>query len=251
MRKLFLPALILIPVLSFADPVRLGGEVEIPVAEGWEILGDSSSYPFLLMSGDKQSELLIFKSNISSDGSIDNQASLKASVDRVIDSVILTLPDAKLLTSSGYTAGDNVRFVLEFTSQDDAENAMMRHRMMGVLYRTADGNQDLFTLWGRAAFADYPNYEEALVSMQRDFRSLGEHTNDVFIAAGQNRMMTVGIPIVLVIALVGLLHIRQRQKTAKPKAQSAVWVCGCGTENEPREPFCRFCGQRSQLSRIS
>ena len=245
-----LSILMLIAIPAMAGMVRLGDEVEIPVSEGWEVLGDISSYPFLLMASDKQAELLLFKSTIEQNGSIDNQASLKASVDRVIDSVILTLPEAKMLTSSGYSSGDNVRFILEFTSQDLAENAMVRHRMMGVLYRMEDGNQGLFTLWGRAAFADYPAYEEALVGMQRDFRYVGEHESEVFMASSNNRMLTVGTPILLVIALVALLHIRQRQKMVKSKRVTAVWVCGCGTENDARETFCQFCGQRSQLSRI-
>jgi hypothetical protein len=245
-----LAILMLAAVPAIAGMVRLGDEVEMPVSEGWEVLGDSSSYPFLLMASDKQAELLLFKSTIDQDGSIDDQAALKASVDRVIDSVILTLPEAKMLTSSGYSGGDNVRFILEFTSQDQAENTMVRHRMMGVLYRTENGNQDLFTLWGRAAFADYPAYEEALVGMQRDFRFVGEHASEVFMASTNSRMLSVGAPILLVIALVALLHIRQRQKLVKPRRVTAIWVCGCGTENDARETFCQFCGQRSQLSRI-
>jgi hypothetical protein len=69
-------------------------------------------------------------------------------------------------------------------------------------------------------------------------------------ATANKRMLAVGVPILLVIALVALLHIRQRQRIVKPRRVSSIWVCGCGTENDARETFCQFCGQRSQLSRI-
>jgi hypothetical protein len=236
--------------LSFAQLVRLGDEIELPIAEGWEIMGDTTSYPFLLMSSSREAEMLVFKSTIEEEGSIDNQASLKASVDRVIDSVILTLPDSKLLTSSGYAEADNVRFVLEFTSQDMAEGAMVRHRMMGVLYRLPSGDQYLFTLWGRAAFGDYSQYEEGLIGMQADFRFVGEHGSEVFVAP-RNRMLTFGVPILLIIGLFMLTRYKQMQKAKITARANATWKCSCGTENREREISCHVCGQSRQVSRVS
>lgn len=230
--------------------IRLADEVEIPIADGWELLGDSSAYPFLVMSTGKESELLIFKSTLGEDGSIDNQASLKASVDRVIDSVILTLPESKLLTSSGYNDGDNVRFVLEFTSQDNAEGAMVRHRMMGVLYRLSNGEQDLFTLWGRAGFDDYPQFAEDLAGMQQDFHMVGAHSAEVFVAS-RNRMVTFGVPILLVIGIFVLTRYRQRLKAKAMPPRVEHWQCACGTENRENERSCAFCGQSRQVSKVS
>ncbi|MBK7143078.1 MAG: hypothetical protein IPH75_13475 [bacterium] len=232
-----------------AQIIRLGGEIELPVAEGWELLGDTSSYPFLLMSVGKESEMLVFKSTIELDGSIDNQASLKASVDRVIDSVILTLPESKLLTSSGYNEGDNVRFVLEFTSQDLAADEVVRHRMMGVLYRLSDGDQYLFTLWGRAGFEDYPHFAEALAGMQQDFRFIGDHSNEVFMAP-RNRMLTFGLPILLIIAIYFLTRYRQFQKGKLAATKPSSWQCSCGTENRERDTVCHLCGQGRPVSRV-
>lgn len=243
-------ALLAMTMSSFAQPVRLADEIELPVAEGWEIMGDTTSYPFLLMSSSREAEMLVFKSTIEEEGSIDNQASLKASVDRVIDSVILTLPESKLLTSSGYAEADNVRFVLEFTSQDMAEGEMVRHRMMGILYRLPSGDQYLFTLWGRAGFGDYPQYEEGLIGMQADFRFVGEHGSEVF-ATPRNRMLTFGVPILLVIGLFVLTRYRQAQKAKNRVPVNATWKCSCGTENRERDITCHVCGQSREVSRVS
>ncbi len=255
MRFPFIPSVILTAsILLIALPisaqvVRLADEIELPVDDGWEVLGDSSSYPFLLMSSGKESEMLIFKSTLELEGSIDNQASLKASVDRVIDSVILTLPNSKLLTSSGYNDGDNVRFVLEFTSQDMTEGAMVRHRMMGVLYRLNSGDQYLFTLWGRAGFEDYPQFAEDLAGMQQDFRFVGKHEKDVFLAP-KNRMLTFGVPILLIIGILFFARFRQNQKAKMNEVKSSHWKCACGTENRHLESVCTFCGQSRQVSRV-
>ena len=134
----------------------------------------------------------------------------------MIDEVILTLPDAKLLTSSGFDHGNRAGFILEFTSTDTTVHLPLRHRFEGVLYRVPDGRQYLFTLWAKAPAESFPLADSSIRVLQSSFEYNGPHEATVF---GSNLNPYV-ILAVLVLLAIGLIYYGRSRRYARTSADA-------------------------------
>jgi len=243
----------MLPVLAgtafgaFAD---LGEDCTVPVPPGWALLTETTDFPFHLVADDLGAEVLIFKSDISHNETIDNEADLRKSVEAVLDEVIPDLPQSLLLSSSGYYEQSRAAFVLDFMSTAPPDDMEIHHRLRGVLYRLPDGHQLLFTLWAKAPSGTFQNFEGSISIIQEGFAYRGEHEANVFAAPRRTYLYPLGA-VVLVMGLV--LWMRSR-KTGRGRLEfeqlDNVWRCECGRLNHEGDGTCRRCG-RPQVPRVT
>jgi hypothetical protein len=209
-------ALCLIPRIALATPfVTVAGQARLPVVAGWEVVGDTSAYPLQLVSTTGEAELLVYRSDIERTGAVDNSDQLRNAADDVIDDVILTLPDARMVSSEGYYENNHTGFILEFTSWDSVAEATLHHRLKTALFRTDEGNQIMFTIWGKGVRSTWEYSATPIEYMQEEFEFLGEHRLDVFDARGSSPWPYI----ILAMALTATyLLVRKRRKQAEAEA---------------------------------
>lgn len=195
--------------------VTVAGEGRLPVIERWQIAGDTSAFPLELVHADFPADLSIFKSGFSAADAVRNPEDLRYAVDGVLEQVIYELPDAELLTNTGYYRNDVAGFVLEFRSRDNQRDIPIYHRLKTAIYTTPDGRQVMFTLWAKATADTYPAVEPAIKFMQEQFMFLGEHEPDVFtqntIWRWQYLALLVGL-----LAIVWLIRRQRMKRQATP-----------------------------------
>ncbi|HVP06358.1 MAG TPA: hypothetical protein VMS71_00850 [Candidatus Acidoferrum sp.] len=246
MRSIFLILTITFLALAAvaqAATVNLAGEARIAIPNHWTLGSDSLHFPAQIVFEDRSGELLVFKSTLSADQAITNERDLKLSVQKVVDNVILTLPEAKLLTNTGFYDGSRTGFIIEFISRDTSSQIDLRHRFEGILYRTLDGDQVLFTLWAKAALDRYDSQAESIKAMQESFAYLGPHEANVFAPAHRTYWYLV---LVLFAVIVMLYYNRIRKAKRNGSENSNVtgsWTCSCGRLNSSSQSSCLRCGR--------
>jgi len=205
--------LILVGLLQSASPetqlVDLCGEIILPVPAGWSVSDENPDYPFAIVNETWSSELLIFRTQIAPDAAISSVGELKAAVNGVIDEVIMTLPDSRLMSSTGYHDTSRARFEIEYMSVDTAAHITVCHRLLGIIYRHPDGHQLLFTLWAKSPLDVYTSISSEIRGMQDGFTYTGPIEEDVF-STGSNGAWQYGCVALLAVAL--LLYRRRRNR---------------------------------------
>ena len=231
--------------------ITLAGETTLPVPKGWQLVGDSSDYPFQLVTDDLDAEVLIFKSVVRDDQVITDEKDLKRSVDDVLSEVIPQLPDARIQTNTGFTEGDRAGFVLEFTSTDTATCVPVQHRLKGVLYRRPEGHQLLFTIWAKSPVVGYTDREGEIKLIQDGFYYTGVHEADVF-ARKQNARWYLLATVLAVIVLLYLFRtFRARSDRIRFRDLENHWRCECGRLNNDALTHCRRCSRERVVDRTA
>ncbi|MCK4607043.1 MAG: hypothetical protein KAU35_07095 [candidate division Zixibacteria bacterium] len=248
------PALLLLVCLAVpigaVTSVRFAEEITLPAPVGWVVLDDGSSYPCQLVNQQHAAELLIFKSEISPNETINDPEELKPSVDGIVNDVILGLPNAKILTNTGYNETSRIRFVIEFTSDDSATSATLYHRLTGVIYRHPDGHQLLFTLWGKSRLQVSSLVADDMRIMQEGFTYTGPTEADVFARPPDRRIWGVAVLVGVILLLFYLLKRRVRSGRAGAN-RSRNWRCPCGHINRSEESTCSGCGTARSVERVT
>lgn len=240
--SLFFVALLCLPAYG-GGFVQLADDARIPLADGWYLAVDSGAYPFQLINTEATAELLIFSSVISGDESIRNEQQLKASVDLVIQDVIMTLPEVKLLSSTGYNDENRVGFALDFISYDEDREVNVLHRLKAVLYQRPDGDQLLFSLWGKAAVTAGPTAINEIRFMQEGFAYRGDYELQIFSSATGYDWYLIGFLFAMLIVMLFVLKRRQRKVLPAFSEEANFWRCSCGRLNHNDSPKCRRCGR--------
>jgi hypothetical protein len=231
---------------AMAGPLMLGGEVELLLPPGWRAAGTAESYPFQLLNDRYTAEILVFKSLLSGDNAIGSAEELKKSVANVTEDVILSLPQAKLLTSTGYSEGNRARFVVEFVSFDTATGLELQHRLVGYIYRRYDTGQLLFTVWGKCRRDEAAAVLDDIRQVQAAFTYTGPSEPAVFAPSARHVWWTLAA---LFLVLVGIYLAGRRYRRFGRVAFSEdanVWRCGCGRLNHFSAGQCRRCGSVRQ-----
>jgi hypothetical protein len=226
-----------------SELLQVGEDIRLPLPEQWHSSSETPDLPLQLLHSEYPAEMLVFRSEITTNEIITDEVTLKAAVDVVIEDVIMTLPGAKLLTSTGFYDGFRTGFILEFTSVDSVGGRPLRHRLKGIIYRHPDNHQMLFTVWGKCTVDDYPALEQSIVFIQDGFEFQGEHTASVF-GPPPRSWWPLTLIILGVIAL--FYYFRSRAKRSDPlplPAESHFWHCGCGRANHEEQARCRRCGR--------
>ena len=204
--------------------VTLGDELRLPVPHGWTVVDEASGHPYRIINDARTSELLIYRSVISAEEAIADETALRQSVDLALEEVIYGLPEAVLLTNTGYFRGDHAAFALDFLAQDSVLGIPLQHRMVCLVYGHPDGYQLMFTLWAKAAAADAEAVYADLLTMQDGLRYVGPARPQVFERRDRR-------PLVLLLALLPLLalmlarRLRKRRESLEP-----------GTTDDKRRP---------------
>jgi len=172
--------LILVSGTSAGRFVRIGGEIDLPLPEGWRLTTDTLGLPAQILCDSLPAEILVFQSEIGGDDLIVDQDQLKKSVDLVIENVISTLPEGQLRVSSGFYEGARAGFVLEFTSIDTLSGLPLEHRIRGIIYRIDPKRQRLYTIWGKATVLDFTFLQEPIRLVQDGFVYRGTAEPEVF-----------------------------------------------------------------------
>ena len=210
----------LVTTVAASQFVRVAGQVEVPIPDGWRLATDTASFPIQLVHRSDSAEVLIFRSDIAKDDMISDEHGLKKSVDLVINDVIKSLPEGRLRISSGFYDEYRTGFTLEFASIDSSSGVPLEHRIKGIIYRLPDDRQVMFTVWGKAAAATWPGVRDAVKMVQDEFAFRGKYENEVFYGKKSFGYW----PLFLVaIGLLGLFLIRPKRKKAaeqQPPANS-------------------------------
>lgn len=243
--------LLLVGSIGAQTAVPLGGEVQVPIAQDWTLGSDTAQFPIQIVHQNRYAELIIFKSVLSADQAISNEQDLRTSVKKVVDNVILTLPEAKLLTNIGFYEGYRTGFILEFISTDTSSQITLRHRLEGILYRDSDGRQLLFTLWGKAALDRYPDLARAIKSMQNGFIYTGPYEAEVFAPARTGNWYLYLILLLMIALLLYTRFRRQRRHKNGADSETNSWTCECGRLNSGNMPTCLRCGHERVAAPIS
>lgn len=208
MRRSLTTALMIVAATQIADAAgfaTVAGEARVPVPDRWVVMGDTIEYPLELLHESGRGELLVFKSPIDAAEAVDNQRQLRTAVDRVVDHVIMELPDARLLTNSGYYETSRTGFVLEFLSTDTIADSTLRHRLKTVIYRLPDESQVMFTLWAKSVESAWADLEPSMQLMQDGFSFFGESQDHVF-ASSRRYLWPVLIIALAILATVLLIR---------------------------------------------
>lgn len=240
------PAVILVTGSVLAVPLNFP-QLQMEVPDTWTVMNTQFEYPVDITTSGGEVEFQIFRTDLEPGQSINTTDELKISVQRVVDSVILDLPNAKLITSTGYDETERSGFALEFVSTDGAAT-VIRHRLMGWLYRHPDNHQILFTLWAKGTVQEFSPHENEIRQMQAGFAYTGPHEGMVF-SSGHGWALPV---LVIVMAVAGLMYYRTSKK-AKPRMATideSGWKCSCGAYNAPDLHQCRQCKQSRLLARV-
>jgi hypothetical protein len=244
---------ILITLISISGVVHantfvdLADEITLPVPQGWTVSSDDE-YPFQLVNEDSTAELLVFKSMIAEDERVSNDKELELSVDKVIEDVILTLPEAQLLTNTGLFEKNRVSFAVEFLSTDTAQDLRLRHRLKGLLYTHPDGYQILFSLWGKAAISAPDEVLGNIRTMQEGFVFSGVAQGKVFSKTARSDWVWIAIVLMLMAILMLLLKRRSRVGEKPASDPKRFWKCECGQLNHNDHQTCRRCDRPANES---
>lgn len=231
--------------------VQLAGEARIPIPPGWLLATDSLSFPFQLIHESESGEILIFKSEIDSDEMITNQTELKASVDDIVDEIILKLPASQLLSSTGFYEVFRAGFVLDFNSLDSATAEPLRHRLKCIMYRHPDNYQIMFTIWVKCKTEVYPDLAAGILAVQDQFVYSGAHMDEVF---GSENGFFWPLAMVALFAAGMLVYLRraaQRKAIITESCSQVLWECECGQRNLGHLSNCPRCGNSHQHHHVS
>jgi len=194
--------------------ITIADECRLPVIDRWQVAGDSGVFPCEIVHTDLPADFSIHKSGFASSDAVRGPEDLRAAVDGVLERVIYELPEAELLTNSGYYETNVAGFVLEFRSRDLQQELPVYHRLKTAIYTLPDGRQVMYTLWAKASAEAYPAVEPAIKFMQDQFMYMGEHRDDVFARESLWRWQYLALFVGL-LALVWVIR-RQRMKRAAP-----------------------------------
>ena len=223
-------------------------QLRMEVPDAWTVMNTVFEYPVEITTSGGNVELLIFRTDLEPSQTISSPDELKISVQKVIDSVVLSLPGSKLISNTGYDETERIGFALEFISTDD-NATVLRHRLMGWLYRHSDGHQMLYTLWAKGTVQEYSPRENEIRQMQAGFEYTGPHEG----MALASNSVNWGLPLVVIImAVAGLMYYRSSQR-AKPRMNTideSGWKCSCGAYNAPDLHLCRQCKQSRLVARV-
>ena len=243
MRRLFLTALIAVAMTGSisAESRTFFGEISLSIPPDWSLTGDSTVYPIQFVHQDGDAEFLIFRTALAKDEAVSSRAALKGAVQRIVDSVIMGLPQAKLVSNTGYDEKERVQFALEFISSSAGDNLPIRHRLTGYLYRALDGRQILFTLWGRGLLAHFQDKLPQILNMQNSFEFTGPHDPTVFGTSPRKWFMVI-LLCLIVVAIAAYSHSRRRAVLEQVESEHP-WTCACGSRNSGQVGLCRSCGK--------
>lgn len=248
--RLTINTLLLVVVLAATgyslDYLEPSDDIGLARPSEWLLDGSSGEYPIHLVHDQQPAELLIFRTDIADTGTVDSENELRESVMSIIDEVILPLPNAQMISSTGFNHGKSAGFVLDFTSIDSATSTPIRHRLKNILFRYPDGRQVVFTLWGKSGAAVWDEVSEQILLMQESFEYTGLSADTVF-ADNSPALWRYALPMLLVICLVLLMRIR-RGKNDRPlfRSTSSFWRCSCGRMNPNHSDACHRCGAPHQ-----
>jgi len=198
--------------VSAGQFVRVAGEVDIPIPDGWRLTTDTAVLPAQIVCDSVPVEILLFQSEIGADDLIEDQGQLKKSVDLVIKDVISSLPEGQLRVSTGFYEGSRAGFVLEFTSIDTLSGLPLEHSIKGIIYRVSSERQRLYTIWGKATTLIYPEVRESIRLVQDGFVFRGVQEKEVF--AGRTTSYWWLVPLLVSIgALLLIRSARRKQAT--------------------------------------
>lgn len=214
-RCAFLSIAILILTLGPVQAEPIGQNLALDLPYGWVIMSDTLTLPVHIVNDGKEAQLSVFRSEFNGPNVIRNNAELRGSVDRVVQEVILSLPEARLLTSTGFDRTDHAGFILEFVSRDTTANLDLRHRFEGVLFRLDGGNQVLFTLWAKVPKEKYAAAEVDINTMQASFEFTGSKDASVY----PPRISPVVVTLGLVIVAAGILFFAYRRRMQSTSTQ--------------------------------
>jgi hypothetical protein len=239
-----LAALMLLPPVSArADvTVDLAQRAEILLPAGWAMDITHDDFPYMFEHDQFAAEMLISLSTIPQPETLNNPGELKSAVEFVIADVIAPLPNARLLTNTGFNDIERAGFALDFITDDSLNNMQIRHRLTGIIYRDTDGKQLLYTLWAKADHEEFPYVRADIWLMQQSFTMTADHALDVFAApTGGNWRY---LPAILLLAALFLLikNRRGKQDRVLGRMQHSFWRCPCGRLNHNRHTACRRCG---------
>jgi hypothetical protein len=193
--------------------VSIGHDLFVQLPPGWAVISDTLALPVHLACDLTSTQMSVFRSEFSGSDRMGSQDELKKSVQKVVDEVILTLPDAKLLTSSGFDQQYRAGFVLEFTSTDTAAGLPLRHRFEGLLYRLPDDRQALFTLWAKAPVEYFALADSTIRAIQTSFEYRGPQEAAVF-GSNLNPYVILAALVLIAIALIYYGRSRRYAKAA-------------------------------------
>ncbi len=231
--------------------VTLAEGAGLPLPAGWRIVGSTDSFPVAVLDEETTAHLLLFRTILPPDERIAGADDFRIAVNRVIDSVVLQLPEALLLTSTGEYGQNRAEFVVEFQTIDSVSGDPLHHRLAGILYRHPEGYQILFSQWAQAAQATYGMIREDLEMMQTGFRYDGPQEDHVFAAATGMTQWAV-VLVVAVAAVYFLMRQRRRQNEPVAAGKVPIWRCTCGRVNHGDNAVCRNCGlPRPEKARTS
>lgn len=210
--------LLLLAVGRTQGLVTVAGECRLPVIERWEVASDTAAFPLELVHSDYPADFSVFKSGFAAADAVGGPEDLRYAVNGVLERVIYELPDAELLTNTGYYDSDVAGFILEFRSSS-GEELPVYHRLKTALYTLPNGRQVMFTLWAKASADTYPAVEPAIRFMQEQFVFLGEHEPNVFGSRSLWRWQYLA----LLLGLLGIVWLirRQRMQRAERRVDAA------------------------------
>jgi len=191
--------------------IRPADQVELPLPASWLVGGDEVGFPIDLVNEDLTAEFQVYRNELPQDDAIADGAQLRRAVDDIISDVVMELPNAQLLTNTGYAEDNRVWFVLEFTSGDTAAASRVSHRLAGVLYRLPNHDQLLFTLWGKASANAPGSVQSDFRVMQSGFRYTGPSADRPFEQSNGLRYFLVGSGLLVLILIITL-----RRKLVRP-----------------------------------
>lgn len=253
--RIFVILLCLLFVASCAGAANqihdLADYTRLPIPDGWQLEEIGEGYPYRIIKADSSAELLAFESIISRNLAVRSREEFRITVDSIIETVIMALPQPQMLINNGYYEGDRAWFVLEFLTLDSVNYISLWHRLQGKLFQQPDGNQILFTLWGRSPPSVSESVADDFKLMQDGFSYNGPVHADVFALSSSPFYWYAGAGTALLLALFYVRKRQQKNSSIEFSNQENVWRCSCGRMNHVGDSSCRRCGRIQVLDQVT
>jgi len=189
----------------------------LPVLPDWSIDSSKNDFPYQILHKSKRADLNIFMSLLEPNERIHNNKEFKLAVEGVIDDILLTLPNTRLLINNGFFEEDHLSFELDFISSDDTTGDLtINHSIKSFIFRLPDDYQVMYTLWVRTYGSDNELFSEEIQFYKDNFTFIGNAELKFYPESGFYKWINLLIAVIILIAGIYIIIRKNRSEITIP-----------------------------------
>lgn len=202
-----------INLIASIDKLEVKDNFILPILPNWSIDSSIADFPYRIFHESEKAELNIFMSLLEPNERIHNNKEFKAAVEGVIDDILLTLPDTRLMINSGFFEEDHLSFELQFISPDTNNDLPINHSIKSFIFRLPDDYQVMYTLWGQTHGLENDLLSEEIKFYQDNFTFTGDAESRFYPKNEFYKWITLFIAVIIFFVGIYLVIRKNNSKT--------------------------------------